>query len=272
MKTLSTRLLAPVLGKILIMLGAAQAAPAHDFWIEPSEYRPRTATSVRLDLRVGESFRGKPVARRQNHIERFVILGPEGELPAAGIEARTPAGFARIDTSTTYVVGYQSRPSAIVLPPARFERYLEHEGLEVVSAERRRRGESETAGRELFSRCAKTLISAEGSASGFDARLGCALEIVPESDPAGLGASGFLPVRVLYHGRGIGGVQVAAISKASPDQPIVLRSDTDGLVEIPLAGDGPWLVKAVHMVRTPTDTTGADWESFWASLTFETGP
>jgi len=31
---------------------------------------------------------------------------------------------------------------------------------------------------------------------------------------------------------------------------------------------GVWLVKVVHMVPAPKDT-GADWESLWASLTFE---
>jgi hypothetical protein len=35
-----------------------------------------------------------------------------------------------------------------------------------------------------------------------------------------------------------------------------------------LARAGAWLVKTVHMVPAPTDT-GADWESLWASLTFE---
>jgi len=29
-----------------------------------------------------------------------------------------------------------------------------------------------------------------------------------------------------------------------------------------------WLVKAVHMIPLPKDGD-ADWESFWASLTFE---
>ena len=34
------------------------------------------------------------------------------------------------------------------------------------------------------------------------------------------------------------------------------------------AGGGLWLVKAVHMIPAPAGT-GAQWTSFWASLTFE---
>ena len=35
-----------------------------------------------------------------------------------------------------------------------------------------------------------------------------------------------------------------------------------------LTPPGVWLVKAVHMVPAPA-ASGADWESLWASLTFE---
>jgi len=35
-----------------------------------------------------------------------------------------------------------------------------------------------------------------------------------------------------------------------------------------LAAGRIWLVKTVHMVPAPADS-GADWESLWASLTFE---
>jgi hypothetical protein len=37
---------------------------------------------------------------------------------------------------------------------------------------------------------------------------------------------------------------------------------------MPLSKSGAWLVKAVHMVPARADA-GADWESVWASLTFE---
>ena len=38
----------------------------------------------------------------------------------------------------------------------------------------------------------------------------------------------------------------------------------------PLHSDGMWLIKAVHMVPAATGSS-ADWESFWASLTFAPG-
>ena len=43
---------------------------------------------------------------------------------------------------------------------------------------------------------------------------------------------------------------------------------SDGRVALPLEGARRWLVTAVHMRPAPAGSD-ADWESFWASLTFE---
>jgi len=46
------------------------------------------------------------------------------------------------------------------------------------------------------------------------------------------------------------------------------RSDQNGRATFAIDEAGPWLVKAVHMVPAAAGSN-ADWESFWASLTFE---
>jgi hypothetical protein len=60
---------------------------------------------------------------------------------------------------------------------------------------------------------------------------------------------------------------VAALSKGQPSRQVAARTDAQGRVRLPLGGSGVWLVKAVHMIAAPAGS-GADWESFWASLTF----
>ena len=47
---------------------------------------------------------------------------------------------------------------------------------------------------------------------------------------------------------------------------VVTDADGNAVVQISDAG-GIWLIKAIHIIpREPA--SGADWESFWASLTF----
>ena len=49
---------------------------------------------------------------------------------------------------------------------------------------------------------------------------------------------------------------------------IRIRSDKSGRVTLNLPKNGVWMIKSVQMVPAPAGTD-ADWESMWASLTFE---
>ena len=61
---------------------------------------------------------------------------------------------------------------------------------------------------------------------------------------------------------------VVSFTADRPERRFSQRTNADGRVLVPLDRPGEWLVKAVHIIETPADDTVADWESFWASLTF----
>ena len=122
--------------------------------------------------------------------------------------------------------------------------------------------------KEIYSRCAKSLLSVGPSGDGFDRVLGLELELVPEKNPYALKPGESLPVRLLHRGKPLAGALVVAISKASPEDRIAIRSDGGGRAELRLDRPGLWMVKAVHMIPAPAGSA-ADWESLWASLTFE---
>jgi uncharacterized GH25 family protein len=65
----------------------------------------------------------------------------------------------------------------------------------------------------------------------------------------------------------LAGALVMALDGTDAQTPQRVRSDADGRAAFTLPRAGNWLIKAVHMIRAPKDA-GADWESFWASLTF----
>jgi hypothetical protein len=54
---------------------------------------------------------------------------------------------------------------------------------------------------------------------------------------------------------------------ASPGAKVSART-VGGRASLVLDRPGLWLVKVVHMVPAP-EGSGAEWESLWASLTFE---
>ena len=257
---------------LLLALSLATPALAHDFWIEPESFSPESGTVVPVTLRVGERLDGEPLPRNGAKIERFVARRERGEAPVAGLDGSSPAGILRAEDPGGVVLVYRGLRSAIELDADRFDAYLEAEGLDTVRAERRRRGSPAVPGREVYSRCAKSLVAVAGrGGTWFTHPVGLALEIVPEADPYALGAGDALGVKVLFHASPLPGALVMALDRTGAHAPQRVRSDASGRAVVALPRAGMWLVKAVHMVPAP-EGIDADWESFWASLTFEVGP
>ena len=253
---------------LAIALGAASTR-AHDMWIDPTSFVPASGEIVGVRLRVGQDLLGDPIPRDPSLIHQFVVEDAEGRKPVIGRSGADPAGFVRATLPGMLVIGYRSNPASVELPAEKFIQYLKEEGLEAVVASREARGESGKPARELFSRCAKSLVLADGAKTGAaDRPLGFPLELLAERNPYALKKGEALPVRVMYGAKPLTGVLVVAINRVNPAAKAMARTDADGRVRLPLDRGGMWLIKAVHMVPAPA-ASGADWESFWASLTFE---
>lgn len=246
----------------LIVLGLLAApAMAHDFWIEPSSFRPDSGDRVAVRLRVGEHLQGDPVPRDPGRIERFASVGPGGEAEVAGIPGSDPAGWASPAASGLHWIVYDSNHARVEQAGPKFDKYLGEEGLERIRELRKGDGPV----REIYSRCAKSLLAVgDGSGPGWDKVLGLELELVPERNPYALKPGEPLPVRLLYRGEPLDGALVVALSGEAR---VSARSE-GGRASLRLDRPGLWLVKAVHMVPAP-EGSGAEWESLWASLTFE---
>jgi hypothetical protein len=223
---------------------AAPAALAHDFWIEPSTFRPMAGQMVTASLRVGKDFAGDPVPRSGELIESFTIDGK----PVGGFEGRDPAGIMRIEKPGLAVIAYRSKGSPLELDATKFAQFLADEGITNVRAN----GKPD---RERFFRFAKALLG-----SGETRPLGWRFELVPERDPSRL--------QLLFDGKPLAGVLVTALFRDDPHVRLSARTDARGRVAFALPRSGVWLVKSVHMIPA-LPNSGYDWESLWASLTFE---
>jgi uncharacterized GH25 family protein len=264
------------LSAAFLLLAIAPLGRAHDFWLEPSSFRAPVGQKLELELLVGERFTGERVLRDEARILSFVaVSGPDAPEKVPGFDGRTPAGILRPKVAGLLLVGYQSDGKPIEIEPGKFESYLREEGLDAAADERKRRGETGTKGREVYARCAKSLIAVQGEApltaaqwAGWDRVLGLPLEIVPEVNPCLLAKDAALAVRVLYRGQPLANALVGCMPRQDPAQEVRTRTDAEGRVRFQPRFGGVHLLRVVHMVRAPD---GADhaWESQWASLTFE---
>ena len=104
------------------------------------------------------------------------------------------------------------------------------------------------------------------AATPADWVLGLRIELVAEKSPYAGNAP--IPFRLLYENRPLAGALVAVFNKAAPLDKLKARTDRDGRVTFDIKRGGTWLVTAVHMIPAPSGSD-AQWESIWASLSFE---
>lgn len=259
------------LGVLIVLATSLLPTPilAHDLWIEPTTFSPERGQIVGMKLRLGQDLLGDPVPRDPALINQFIVEDGSGRNSVYGRDGADPAGLLRVARPGLLIIGYHSNPSTVELTADKFNKYLKEEGLDAVAALRASRNETGASARELFSRCAKSLVlSGSPSKTQGDRLLGFPLELVAERNPYALRAGEDLPVRLVYKNRPLAGALVIAMNRLNPSEKLSARTDTTGRVRFRLRPGGMWLVKAVHMIPAPAGTN-ARWESFWASLTFE---
>jgi uncharacterized GH25 family protein len=236
---------------------------AHDMWIEPSVFFAENGQSVSVKLRIGENLLGDPLPRSAQLIQEFAIQDASGRRPIVGREGMDPAGFLRILSPGTQILGYYSKPSRVELDAAKFNEYLTMEGLESIAALRARKKESGQDAKESFTRCAKSLLSAGATADAP----GVPLELLAEKNPYAMTAGESLPVQLIYEKRPLAGALVVAMNRMNPALKQTARTDRNGRARLKIGAGGLWMIKAVHMIPVENE-----YASFWASLTFEMRP
>ena len=245
---------------------------AHDMWIEPRAFQSDIDAVVGVQLRIGDRpAEAKTVVRDPQRIIRFVTVDSQGEAPLIGRAGMDPAGFLLPKQGGLRVLGYHSKPSFIELEAKKFESYLAQEGLEKISALRAKRGEQEKNGKESYARCLKALLSVgPPTEQDSDQVLGFPLEFIAGANPYQQTAQTPLPIRLLFEGQPLEGALVEAKSLNGTETVLTARTNANGYVSFRFPSSGAWMLNAVHMVKAKPkqDNPQADWESFWASLSF----
>jgi uncharacterized GH25 family protein len=258
-------------GTALLLL-AATAAPAHDYWLEPETFFPAAGQRVAVRLHVGDHFTSeaeRPFQKKPT--VRFQLLaGKETQdLAAVGEEDRTPLARVTVATAGNALIALERGPATITLAAEKFNRYLAAEGLDAILEQRRKAGEQDIPGRERYRRYLKCLLQAGDRQDETATRvLGQRLEIVPRVNPYTLRRGDALEVRVLFDGNPLAGAKLFAHCREGEKvmTQAVTTSDA-GVATFKLDRSGPWLVRLVHMRRCTGDTD-IDWESFWGACTF----
>lgn len=257
--------------KLLLFLAFPLAA--HDLYFMPATFRPKPGKRLQLAFHNGDSFpeseNVSPIARTRD----AQVLSKTGSAPITGLResGKKVIGGAKLPGGGDLILTGRTIPNLIELQPEKFEEYLKEEGLAHVMKWRADNGQSKTPGKERYSKYVKSLVLAGKPSGYFNHVVGFTIEIVPETNPSLLKPGEMLPVVVLFRGKPAADLQVES-AVAPPSGPtkvtIAGRTDKDDRIAVPVESKGKWRLHALLMERC-AEPAVADWESFWASLTFE---
>jgi uncharacterized GH25 family protein len=254
-----------------VLAGALLAAPltAHDTWLlaRPSAVQPGAA--VVLELTSGMAFPAPDTAIKPDRVARagMRLAGATADLK----DRRSAAKFLQFKTMpskpgiATLWVGLA--PKSIELKPAEVKEYLDEIGAPE-SVRRAWREQNPQRWRELYTKHAKTFVRVGRPAGdrSWAQPVGLALEIMPEKDPTALRPGENLPLRVLLQGKPIPSFSVALVGQGEIHG-MLKTTDEQGRVVFPVTKAGRWMLRATDVRRS--SKSGADWESDFATLTFE---
>jgi uncharacterized GH25 family protein len=260
---------------LLLTVAFSSAIFAHDFCLYPSTFRIKEGSKIKVAIHVDDVFPGKHAKWNSARVLRFehwlgtqkTDLSTVKSLPdSSGVNVKVEQGGTHL-----FALDWSAR--LIELKPDLFNQYLSAEGLEHILALRAERGEENKPGRERYSRYVKTLIDAGfGNEEALTSIVGQTIELVPLENPYRKTVGDSLRVKLLFRGQPLNRALISATFAGFTEKPDTYaysaKTDSEGIVTIPLTKVGPWLVRSVYMLPL-TDSTEADYESWWASLTFE---
>ena len=254
-----------------VLLLALIPAWAHDLYFMPATFTPQPGEDLGVVFQNGDEFpeASSPVQPHRLRETKLLQKGGSAEFQGVTAEASRTTATVRVPGPGLGILTARTIPNLLELEAAKFESYLEHENLTGTIRWRKEHGESNKPGRERYSKYVKSLIRAGKSDDFYRHRTGLTIEIVPEADPYGLQPGATLPVQVLFRGAPAADVAVesAWVAGGKTEVYTIGRTDREGRIQIPVKGTGPHRLHAIVMERC--HDPAADWESFWASLTFE---
>lgn len=266
------RVLPPVLAGIALLALAATAS-AHDLFLRLRTYFVPPNTAVVIRVLSGSFVKSEgPVERNRLREITLASGGKTGRLdPSAWTDTSKTVSTLAFTTGEqgTYVIGASVRPRLISLSATAFNGYLKEDGIPDMLAARRRAGELGKPSRERYHKHVKAILQVGNArTSDFGATFGYPAELVPLSNPYEARVGQEIVFRCLVDGAPVARQYVISGSDAGTGtmRERGFRSDSAGEVHVPITRRGKWYVKFIRMDAVKDSV---DYESKWASLTFE---
>jgi hypothetical protein len=259
----------------LLLVAAPSLAGAHDLFLTLATFFQRPHSTARVSVMNGTYTESEGAVSRTRLRDLSLVSGGERRPVDRALwdsaSARLAVVHVPLTDAGTYLLGASLLPREITLEGGDFTGYLETEGILPILQLRRTRGETNSPARERYAKHVKALLQVgDRRSDDYATVLGYPAELVPLENPYSLRRGGTLRVRALVEGMPVAGQTVIAGGRTRRGARIAPRrstTDSNGVARVRLTPAGRWYVKFIHM--EPVESDSLDYESKWATLTFE---
>jgi uncharacterized GH25 family protein len=256
-----------------ILLGSSSLLFAHEFWLMPNKFRVKINELMTLTFYVGEDFTGEMWGKRKERTLKVTdfIGKKQTDLTNLAIQSDSNDIKLSFEKEGTHVLTMQSKNSFIALEAEKFNAYLKDDGIDNIYELRQKNGDLDKPSRELYSRCAKTLIQVgDKMDKTFKKNTGMPLEIIPLQNPYLAKIGDKMTVKVLFEGKSLADKMIVAWNKTATTKTRQqkLRTDAKGEMSFILDEKGQWMISTVQMIALANNPE-ANYQSYWGNLTFE---
>ncbi len=257
-------------------LGAALGAQAHEFWIQPHDYRLEAGAELVADVKVGMDFGGNKLAFLPNQINAFNITDADGPHKIEGRIGDIPSVNIIPTGDGLQILNLFSTSSTLTWDEfQKFDDFVNLHGMGWVLERHAERGLPDVGFKEAYTRFVKSLV-AIGDGAGQDRFTGMFFELVAGQNPYTDDMSGGMPITIFFKGEPLPDKQVDLFYRNLNGEVsrLSVQSDANGQAIVPNVGDGEYMVNVVHMIEPfPEDQerTGVVWHSLWGSITYAIG-
>ena len=253
---------------------------AHDTFLKFESYylQPKAEMSVALMNGTIEKSENSVAVDRLKDVR---IVGPRQQIHQQDSsqwvldEKLSTLGFKSGEPGT-YVAGVSIKPRNLEMSAADFNKYLTHSGVTDMLQERQKNKQTDGKVVERYSKHVKAVFQVgEKHTNSFSQAFDYPIEIIPQANPYAIRVGDTLPVQILLRGKPLSNQLVYAsyvgFHKHDDDgqhvEAVQTRTDVHGKADIKITKSGIWYIRLIHMIACDDD--GIDFESNWATLTFE---
>lgn len=262
---------------LILFLISIEISSAHDYWLQPKKFALSKGDTLVVHLYVGDRLKKEIERELQKDMTlKFEILTDTksvnllDEFP----DKMLPVIHRKIDFEGLALIAMERNYAYIKLNRKEFFEYIKHDVGEKEFGEIEKlmkKLPQREIEREKYTRYIKSLIIAGSNFDGDIYReiLGQKLEIVFLKNPYKLKLGDDIEAQILFEGKPLANKTVMAYNlyegKFFEQR---AKTDEDGKVKFKVKNPGLWLIRLTHILPCE-NCDDADWESFWASFSFE---